>query len=250
MKKISVIVPAHNEEQFIGKCLKSIQAASRRCNNPVEVVVCLNRCTDNTESIARSFDVHITFVEEPNVAKVRNQAVKVSSGDVVIAIDADSTMSENLIQEVLNKMDSGRYVGGGILTIVDRINPLTIILGALVILPSFLTMRFSGGMFWFSRQAFDEVGGFDEDYLTGEDLQLRLSLGKLAKHQRKKYGVITKARIRTSARKLDEIGVMSFLKNPKWFWYSMSGKNQEFSDLYLYKTKRTTGHSSGNSPNS
>ena len=41
--KISVVIPAHNEEAFIGNCLSSIKTAEVILGASVEVVVCLNR---------------------------------------------------------------------------------------------------------------------------------------------------------------------------------------------------------------
>jgi len=50
---ISVIIPAHNEEKYIGKCLDSIALAANNIDSKVEIVVVLNRCTDKTEQIAK-----------------------------------------------------------------------------------------------------------------------------------------------------------------------------------------------------
>ena len=55
MKKVSVIIPAHNEEKYIAKCLDSIRIAESNMDIPVEIIVSLNRCTDNTEEIAKKY---------------------------------------------------------------------------------------------------------------------------------------------------------------------------------------------------
>ena len=54
--KISIVIPAHNEEKYIGKCLESILKASKSFENQVEIIVVLNRCTDRTEEIAKSYN--------------------------------------------------------------------------------------------------------------------------------------------------------------------------------------------------
>ncbi|MCL6641787.1 MAG: glycosyltransferase, partial [Candidatus Bipolaricaulota bacterium] len=41
--KISVAIPAHNEESYIAQCLQSL---ARQEGSSLEIVVCLNRCTD------------------------------------------------------------------------------------------------------------------------------------------------------------------------------------------------------------
>ena len=50
--RFSTIIPAHDEEHFIGLCLESIRVAAEPYPNQVEVIVVLNRCSDRTEEIA------------------------------------------------------------------------------------------------------------------------------------------------------------------------------------------------------
>ena len=53
---VSVVIPAHNEGAYIGKCLTCVQKAAERIKpQEVEVIVVANRCTDRTAEIARSF---------------------------------------------------------------------------------------------------------------------------------------------------------------------------------------------------
>ncbi|PFP31562.1 glycosyltransferase, partial [Bacillus cereus] len=54
--KFSIIIPAHNEEKYIRKCLDSIAKASETYKDQTEVIVVLNRCTDKTEEIAKSYN--------------------------------------------------------------------------------------------------------------------------------------------------------------------------------------------------
>ena len=54
--KFSIIIPAHNEEKYIRKCLDSIAKASEAYKEQTEVIVVLNRCTDQTEEIAKSYN--------------------------------------------------------------------------------------------------------------------------------------------------------------------------------------------------
>ena len=50
----SVIIPAHNEEKYIGKCLRSILGAAKYVKpHNVEMIVVANRCTDKTSDIAK-----------------------------------------------------------------------------------------------------------------------------------------------------------------------------------------------------
>lgn len=53
--RFSIIIPARNEEKFIGRCLDSLAAAAGPFPGKVEIIVILNRCTDKTEEIAKSY---------------------------------------------------------------------------------------------------------------------------------------------------------------------------------------------------
>ena len=46
MAQISVIIPAHNEEKYIERCIKSIQESEEEFGGSVEIIVVCNRCTD------------------------------------------------------------------------------------------------------------------------------------------------------------------------------------------------------------
>ena len=77
--KFSIIIPAHNEENYIEKCLDSIVKASELYKGQVEVIVVLNLCTDRTGEIAQSYKKeltknlqmkHITIIKVGNVKYV------------------------------------------------------------------------------------------------------------------------------------------------------------------------------------
>jgi glycosyltransferase involved in cell wall biosynthesis len=55
----SVIIPAHNEEDFIAPCLRAIHEAEKPPGSAYEIIVVLNRCADRTEEIARSHGARI-----------------------------------------------------------------------------------------------------------------------------------------------------------------------------------------------
>ena len=54
MKKrtVTVVVPAHNEEKYVARCIRSIRAAAEVYGGEVEIIVVCNRCTDRTAEIA------------------------------------------------------------------------------------------------------------------------------------------------------------------------------------------------------
>jgi len=48
-----VVVPARNEEAFVGPCLEALAAQAGVGSSEYEVLLILDRCTDRTEARAR-----------------------------------------------------------------------------------------------------------------------------------------------------------------------------------------------------
>lgn len=71
---IGVVVPVHNEERLLARCIASIQQAAR-CTRllaePVEIVVVLDSCTDQSHAIASRRDVTILAGDWRNVGAAR-----------------------------------------------------------------------------------------------------------------------------------------------------------------------------------
>jgi glycosyltransferase involved in cell wall biosynthesis len=237
MKKISVIIPAHNEEKFIVKCLDSIKIAESNIDIPVEIIVSLNRCTDNTEKVVENYNACIVKEDEKNIAKIRNAGVKASSGDILVTIDADSWMSPYMLQEVILKMRSEKYIGGGVKVKPERMS-IGIFFSVLMVAPYMLKARISAGMFWLYRQVFESIGGFDERHVSVEDYYFALKLKAYGKQKRLKYGTIRKEHIMTSCRKFDQFGDWYLFKNPKLVKDIFTGTNQKAANSFYYDVDR------------
>jgi len=237
MKKISVIIPAHNEENYIEKCLTSIKEAESKIDTPVEIVVSLNQCTDKTELIAKSFGAICVHEDEKNIAKIRNAGVKISTGDIIITIDSDSWMSQNMLKEVVDRLKDGKYIGGGVRIKLDRFS-IGIFFSLMTLVPYLLKDKVSAGMFWLSKKDFNEIGGFDEKRISTEDIHFAKKLKSYGKTKNLRYGTIRKAHITTSCRKFDQFGDWYLFKNPKMVKAIFRGDNQKAADDFYYKTGR------------
>jgi glycosyltransferase involved in cell wall biosynthesis len=73
---ISFIVPAHNEELWIAKCLGSIQAAMEKIAEPYEIMVVDDASTDATPRIAKEMGASIIQVEFRKISAVRNAGAR------------------------------------------------------------------------------------------------------------------------------------------------------------------------------
>jgi glycosyltransferase involved in cell wall biosynthesis len=239
--KFSIIIPARNEEKLIGKCLDSIKVASEPYPGEVEMIVCINRCTDKTEEIARNYGAKIVYDESKNLAKIRNTAAKSATGDILVTIDADSQMSRNMLTEIERALNSGKYIGGGVNIKPDRVS-FGIFLSAIVVIfilgPILIYHRISCGAFWCYRKDFETIKGFNENFVTIEDIEFAKSLKAYGKTQNKKFKTLWKAYIITSSRKGDIFGDWYMLKHPGMIFQLLSGKNQDAANKFYYDCKR------------
>lgn len=235
--KFSVIIPAHNEEAFIGLCLESIKDAAKDDADDVEIIVALNRCTDRTEEIARKYGAIIVREDRRNLAKIRNAAARSASGKIIVTIDADSRMTATMLAEIEKNLSTGKFIGGGVVILPERMS-VGIFVSLLAILPAVLIYRVSGGLFWCYREDFEILRGFNESLVSAEDIDFARRLKSYGKGKGKRFKTIAKAHIVTSCRKFDEFGDWFLLKNPRLVWKIFQGKDQKAADLLYYDVNR------------
>ncbi len=237
MVRFSIVIPAHNEECFIGRCLDSISRASVPYSTQVETIVVLNRCTDSTEKIARDWGARTITNEDKNLAKIRNAGAKKATGEILLTIDADSWMTSNMLVEIDRALQSGKYIGGGVPIWPERMSAgifFSVSLLAFFIILSGL----SGGLFWCHRRDFDAIGGFNENLLVAEDLEFAKRLKNYGRIQNKKFITLRNASIRTSCRKFDHFGDWFIFK--QMFFNGMKirkvldGKDNTLADRFFY----------------
>ena len=236
----SVIIPAHNEEKYIGKCLRSILGAAKYVKpHNVEMIVVANRCTDKTSDIAKHFGARVIKNEDKCISAIRNAGVKAARGRIIVTIDADSRMTKYSLREIKNMLSSGKYIGGGTMPRFDRMSlgiAVSSMYVAINIMPIMIKNKaaLSGAMFWCYKRDFEEIGGFDETLVSLEDMDFAVRLNKLGIKRGKKYGTLTKSYVLTSSRKFDELGDWYLIKNRDITKRIFTGKDREAADKFYY----------------
>src|SRR5260221_6675890 len=94
--KLSVIVPAFNEEKRIVACVRSIHAAlaaNASLMLETEVIVADNNSTDATAELARQEGARVEFEPINQISRARNAGARVASGDWLLFVDADCALS-------------------------------------------------------------------------------------------------------------------------------------------------------------
>ena len=207
---ISVIIPAHNEEKYIARCIRSIKKAESEFKGNVEIIVVCNRCTDRTAEIAESLGARVLTNEDRCIAKVRNTGIASAKGRIIVTIDADNRMTPGTLSEVYALIRSGRYIGGGAPIRFERYSfPLW--LNDIMCRVSFAVTGLYSGMFWAEKETFDAIGGF-VDKKAMEDVATAKLLKEFGKKNGKKYTTLRKNVLINSTRKYDDMGDWLYFK--------------------------------------
>jgi len=90
MKKISFLIPVHNEEKIINQALDNLKKIKRFYKN-IEVLVGLDGCTDNSLNIIKNYKFvkYFELNERKGKPKVIDKLIKKAKGNIVIIHDAD-----------------------------------------------------------------------------------------------------------------------------------------------------------------
>ena len=210
MKSISVIIPAHNEEKYVARCISSVRAAAGKFRGNVEIIVVCNRCTDRTAQIAEKLGARVLFNEDRCIAKVRNTGISAANGDIIVTIDCDNRMTEGTLREIAFLLSTGKFIGGGAPIRFERYS-LPLYLNDLLCRISFRLTGLYCGIFWAEKSTFMAVGGFAEKKAM-EDAATAKMLKKYGNRCGKKYTVLRKNVLINSTRKYDDLGDWLYLK--------------------------------------
>jgi len=93
--KISVVIPAHNEEQVIAHTLRALLAQDYK---NYEIIVVDNASTDRTSEVARQFQVKVVHESKKGLLHARERGRKEASGDIIANIDADCLPEANWLR--------------------------------------------------------------------------------------------------------------------------------------------------------
>lgn len=239
----TVVIPAHNEEKYIGKCLRAIKNAAKYVGpKNVEIIVVANRCTDKTAEIAEHYGARVLKNDDKCIAAIRNTGVNAANGEIVVTIDADSMMTKYSLAEIKSMLRSGRYVGGGTNPLFDRMS-LGIAFSSMYVMINLIPLMIksggylSGAMFWSYKRDFEAIGGFDESLVSLEDMDFAKRLKKLGADRGQKYGTLRSSCIITSSRKFDEFGDWYLIKDRKLTKRIFTGKDRAAADKFYYDVR-------------
>lgn len=202
--KVSVIVPAFNEERGLAATLRSIRGAMTAFDDlgwSSELIVCDNNSTDRTAAIAREDGAEVVFEPINQISRARNAGAVRATGDWLVFVDADSHPSRELFGDVAQAIRDGRYVAGGSTVRLDvpDIVPALAVGGWNIV--SRLTKWAAGSFIFCEASAFRELGGFSLELYAAEEIDLFRRLKRYARRGGRTIVILHRHPLETSARK-------------------------------------------------
>src|SRR3989338_8171169 len=164
--KISVIIPAVDEEAFLEKCINSVRMQKKK---PCEIIVSINGSKDATLEIAkRMADTVVASTTALGAAEARNLGAAKAVGNILVFLDADCTISENMFEEIEKILSEGPALGTA-LAEPDRLHPAALVyIHFKNFLHSTRLHRGAFGMLFCTKEVFDKAGGFSKNLRIGE----------------------------------------------------------------------------------
>lgn len=192
--RVSIIIPAYNEEYLLGATLGAVDAGIAAMGVPAEVIVVDDGSNDRTAGIARDQGARVVSVNVRHIAAARNAGARVAGGSVLIFVDADTIVPAAIFRAALGALDAGA-VGGGAGVRQDRPEPRW---SARATVAASWILRHAGwaaGCFVFVRRdVYERVGGFDERFFASEEIHLSRALKSHGRFVILKDSVITSGR--------------------------------------------------------
>lgn len=203
--RISIIVPAFNEERLLAGSLHRIRVAMEALNRPgwsSELIVCDNNSTDRTAGIAREAGATVVFEPVNQISRARNTGAAHATGDWFIFVDADSHPSPQLFGEVAEAVQQGRCVAGGSTVSFKSKDVMITFLGGFWNVLSKINKWAAGSFIFCEASTFREVGGFSQELYAAEEIDLFRRLKRLARRKDRTVVVLDRYPLQTSDRKV------------------------------------------------
>jgi len=216
--RISIVIPAFNEEKLLGESLRQIKSAASAFTKigwETELIVCDNNSTDRTAEIARMEGGIVVFEPINQIARARNSGAATATGDWLVFVDADSHPSTELFGEAADAIRSGKCLGGSATMQLDEKYFVAGIITHLWNLTSRWKKIFAGAFVFCETNAFRKLGGFSHDLFCAEELEFGQRLKKLAKETGKHLVILHRHPLLTSARKMRLYSPLNHL----WFLF-------------------------------
>lgn len=187
MKKISVIIPTYNYARYLPRAIDSVLSQTYK---DYEIVVVDDGSTDNTKEVLGPYMDKIRYIYQSNtgISGARNRAIKESQGKYIAFLDADDSWVPEKLTIQMDVFEKNPSVGlvyskvtlfredGTIVEVYPTRDPgknAQELAERLGYLPTSTIMA--------SKSLVEQVGSFDENLPTSEDLDLWVRIARAAR---------------------------------------------------------------------
>lgn len=199
---ISVVVPAHNEEELLPRCLSALEKQTMN----FELIVVDSASSDGTAEVAKRFGAKVIRVDEPGLARARQAGFQAARGKVVATTDADSVLPPDWLEKLTGAFRIPAVVGVYSGLALEGRGPF--VRGAEGFFLFWQQLNhwlrrpiFCGPSFAVRKWAFEEVGGFKRggEFYEDDETDIRLAFKLL---RIGKVVFLPRVKVLTSTRKL------------------------------------------------
>ncbi|MFA6296367.1 MAG: glycosyltransferase [Patescibacteria group bacterium] len=251
--KISIVVPAYNEEKYIRPCIESLVNQDFL---DYELIMSLNACTDHTEDVVLDVakknnfnNLKIVKENRKGVSYARQSGAENAQGEIIASCDADTVYPRDWLRKIDNHFNFDLQEQQKTLEILEAPEQIAVVYGSvrmnggpayLKFLARYIYTLFlhisrlfgkdnvTGMNFAYRKDLFIKAGGYDLNLKSAEDVFLGQKL--------KKYGKVvfdSKIFVYTSPRRFEK-GFWKFLWfHIKNYWNVFIFKKQpsDFEDI-------------------
>jgi len=240
--RVSLVIPARNEEHYLPTLLDSVDEARmrfRRGPEAIEVIVADNASTDRTAAIALARDCAVVRVEKRVIAAVRNGGARAARGEIVAFVDSDSRIHPETFDAIDDAMCRKGIVGGATGVKMSRMSAGLAVTYA-IMLAFVWASGLDSGVVFCRREDFDAVEGFREDKDFAEDVKFLLDLRNLGRDRGQTFARLAAVKAVTSTRKFDKYGdwhyLVNFARSGYWYFRDRAALH-EWGQDYWYRDR-------------
>ena len=196
---ISIIIPVLNEADTIENLLYHLVDCAK-LQNISEIIVVDGGSTDDTIRIIKKLDLKIKILKsKKGRAKQMNLGAKQAKGDILYFLHADSFPPINYDELIIAEIKKGNNAGCFIMQFDS--SHWWLLLASWFTQFSWRACRGGDQSQFITTALFEDIGGYNEDYIIYED---NILINEL--YKRKQFVVINK-KLKTSARLYKKVGV-------------------------------------------
>jgi len=199
--KISLIIPAYNEEKYIEACLEH---AIKNSNGKLhEIIVVNNASTDKTEEITQKYlGVKVVREDKKGITYARQRGFMESTGNILANIDADTQMPEGWIDQIIFEFKQNKKIvclsGPYVYYDIPKFKSFLIKIYWILSIPIYWMIGYMavGGNYVIKRETLEKMNGYDTNIeFFGEDTNTARRASKFGKVKFKlKFAMYTSGR--------------------------------------------------------